>query len=102
MGLFRKNHRKEEIEEWNFVCRCMAELMEIKSSGTIDDQIGLQMTNAEDYVEWRKKNLTKQPREFFYRPGAPDIQAMRKSYEELAMKAHEAATLLERNKKWDC
>lgn len=98
MGLFRKSRQKEEVDEWNFLCRCMAELEEIKATATTDDLIGLSMTNAEDYIEWRKQNLSKNPREFFYRPGAPNIQAMRKSYEELAMKAHEAAILLKRIK----
>lgn len=101
MGLFRKRQSKEYVEEWNFTCKCMEELMTLKNSSNPDDLIGLQMTNPEDYFVWRKQNPTLEPRDFFYRPGAPDIKAMRKSYEDLALKLHEAAVLSERIKKWD-
>ena len=73
--------------------------MEIRSTATTDELIGLQIMDQDEYVEWRRQNPYANPRAFFYRPGAQEnIQAMRKGYEDLALLAREAVELQKRKK----
>ena len=99
MGLFRKKPSKEYVDEWNFTVKCLDDLSQIRQTATLDELIGLQINNLDEYMPWRKEHPTMNPRAFFYRPGAPDISEARKAYEDIALMTHEAKDLLEKKER---
>ena len=83
MGLFGNHKRRnsDRFDESQFEWKCLGELAEIRNTATSDDLIALRMTDPDDYIRWRKMNPAANPRDYFKRPGAPDLTMIRKQLE---------------------
>ena len=67
--------------------KCLRELVELRNNANVNELIALQISTFDDYLNWRKQFPLAEPWEFYLRPGAPDVIAIRKKYEEELIRA---------------